>query len=290
MKLNEINIRDPFILTENDKYYMYGSRGWELWELCTGLDAYVSSDLETWEGPIEVFTKPENFWADRNFWAPEVHKYKDSYYMFVSFKSGTRCRGTQILRSDSPLGPFLLHSDGPVTPVEWECLDGTFYVDKEGRPYIVFCHEWVQAGDGTVCSLALTEDLTAPIGEPRVLFHASEAVWTDPVTWGKLRGYVTDGPFMHRLSDGRLMILWASFHKGLYCQAMAFSDSGEITGNWSHAKAPLYSADGGHGMVFRALDGRLKLTLHSPNDTLKERPMFFDVEETNNVLQVIEKE
>ena len=102
MKRSEINIRDPFILTEGNKYYMYGSRGWELWELCTGLDAYVSSDLENWEGPIEVFTKPENFWADRNFWAPEVYKYKGSYYMFVTFKSETRCRGTQILRAESP--------------------------------------------------------------------------------------------------------------------------------------------------------------------------------------------
>ena len=288
MKRNEINIRDPFILTEDNKYYMYGSRGWELWELGTGLDAYVSSDLENWEGPIEVFTKPENFWADRNFWAPEVHKYKGSYYMFVTFKSETRCRGTQILRAESPLGPFLPHSNGPVTPEAWECLDGTFYVDKEGKPYIVFCHEWVQAGDGTICSLALTEDLTAPAGEPRVLFHASEAGWTDPVRWEELHGYVTDGPFTHRLSSGRLMILWASFRAGLYCQAMAFSDNGEITGNWSHAKEPLYSANGGHGMVFRTLEGQLKLTLHSPNDTPNERPMFFDVVEKNDILYVKE--
>ena len=161
-------------------------------------------------------------------------------------------------------------------------------MDKAGTPYIVFCHEWVQAGDGTVCSLALTEDLTAPIGEPRVLFHASEAGWTDPVRWEELHGYVTDGPFMHRLSNGRLMILWASFRAGLYCQAMAFSDNGEITGTWSHAKEPLYSADGGHGMVFRTLEGQLKLTLHSPNDTPSERPLFFDVEEINDILCVKE--
>lgn len=290
MKLNEINVRDPFVLTEKGKYYMYGSRGWELWELGTGLDVYVSDDLENWEGPIEVFTKPENFWADRNFWAPEVHKYRGSYYMFVTFKSETRCRGTQILRADNPLGPFLPHSNGPVTPEEWECLDGTFYVDKQGKPYIIFCHEWVQAVDGTVCALPLTDDLTAPAGEPRILFHASEPTWTGPVHWGELHGYVTDGPFVHRLDSGRLMILWASFHAGLYCQAMAFSDNGDVSGNWSHAAEPLYSADGGHGMVFRTREGQLKLTLHSPNDTPNERPLFFDVEEVNDILRVKEKE
>lgn len=286
MKADEINIRDPFILTEDGKYYMYGSRGWELWELGTGLDAYVSDDLENWDGPIEVFTKPVDFWADRNFWAPEVHKYKGSYYMFVTFKSETRCRGTQILRADSPLGPFLPHSDGPVTPEAWECLDGTFYEDGRGMPYIIFCHEWVQSVNGTVCALPLSDDLRAPVGEPRVLFDAATPEWTDPVSWGELHGYVTDGPFVYRLESGRLMILWASFHKGLYCQAMAFSDNGEIDGNWLHAPAPLYMADGGHGMVFRALDGQLKLTLHSPNATPKERPLFLDVEEANDILRV----
>ena len=27
MRLSEINVRDPFILTENGKYYLYGTRG-----------------------------------------------------------------------------------------------------------------------------------------------------------------------------------------------------------------------------------------------------------------------
>ena len=31
MKTNEINIRDPFVLTHNGKYYMYGTRGSECW-------------------------------------------------------------------------------------------------------------------------------------------------------------------------------------------------------------------------------------------------------------------
>ena len=33
------------------------------------------------------------------------------------------------------------------------------------------------------------------------------------------------------------------------------------------------------GMVFRALDGQLYLTLHSPNAHLQERPRFFPLEE-----------
>ena len=144
MKRNEIHIRDPFVLTEDGVYYLYGTRGTESWgDHATGLDVYVSRDLESWEGPYVAFMPPEGFWADQNFWAPEVHKYRGGYYMFVSFKNAEKCRGTQILRADSPMGPFVVHSDGPVTPPDWEALDGTLYVDETGAPYLIFCHEWV---------------------------------------------------------------------------------------------------------------------------------------------------
>ena len=32
IKRTEINIRDPFVLTYNGKYYLYGTRGAECWD------------------------------------------------------------------------------------------------------------------------------------------------------------------------------------------------------------------------------------------------------------------
>ena len=75
MKANESNIRDPFILLDDGKYYMYGSRRYELFGECTGLDVYVSNDLAEWSEPTVAFEKSDGFWADRNYWAPKVHKY-----------------------------------------------------------------------------------------------------------------------------------------------------------------------------------------------------------------------
>jgi len=175
MKFNDIHIRDPFILPENGKYYLYGSRGPEAWGKCTGLDVYVSNDLENWSEPTEVFTPPADFWADMNYWAPEVHKYNGKYYMLVSFKSEEENRGTQILISESPLGPFILHSDGPVTPREWECLDGTLYIEN-GKPYMIFCHEWVQMSDGNgeMCVIELSDDLKRAVSEPVLLFKGAD--------------------------------------------------------------------------------------------------------------------
>ena len=45
MKLNDIHIRDPFIVYYNDKYYMYGTRGKGCWDTCSGFDVYISEEL-----------------------------------------------------------------------------------------------------------------------------------------------------------------------------------------------------------------------------------------------------
>lgn len=89
MKLNEIHIRDPFILKADDKYYMYGTRGKGAWDVCAGFDVYISTDLVNWSEPISVFEKSENFWATRQFWAPEVHKYNGKYYSLLLFARTT---------------------------------------------------------------------------------------------------------------------------------------------------------------------------------------------------------
>lgn len=284
MRLEDINIRDPFVLLHEGKYYLYGTRGATCWGEADGFDVYVSEDGKAWSDGVVCFCKDSNFFAARNYWAPEVYFVKGAFYMFASFKGDGMCRGTAVLKSQSPLGPFHLHSDKCVTPPDWECLDGTLYQGPAGDCYMVFCHEWVQAGDGEICCIGLTEDLSAAAGEPRVLFRASEAGWVRPVrhSSGKV-GYVTDGPFLWRAGDGTLLMLWASFSEGGYTQGVAVSDNGDITGHFAQAE-PLFEKDGGHGMVFRDKQGRLLLALHSPNDHLKERPLFIPLEEKDGRL------
>ena len=284
MKRTDINIRDPFVLVHEGAYYLYGTRGETCWGPADGFDVYVSRDLEDWDGPFVCFHNDGSFWADRNYWAPEVYFYQGAFYMFASFKRPDVHRGTAILRAESPMGPFVPHSDGCVTPKDWECLDGTLYISKAGKPYMVFCHEWVQAGDGEVNAIPLTDDLRAAAGEPRLLFHASDASWCQVKHHSSgVSGCVTDGPFLWRTADGTLLCLWASFSEGGYTEAVAVSDNGEIDGRFTQVE-PLFMDDGGHGMVFRGLDGQLYLTLHSPNAHLEERPFFHPITERDGRL------
>lgn len=296
MKNHDVNIRDPFVLTHQGRYYMYGTRGKTCWGHADGFDVFTGTDLMNWDGPFEVFHAPEGFWADRHFWAPEVHLYNGRFYLFASFKSETLCRGTQILISDSPLGPFMIHSDGPVTPRDWECLDGTLYVDGKGCPYIVFCHEWLQVKDGRICALQLSGDLSKSVGVPMLLFRGSDPTWADRDE----ANYVTDGPFLFSASDGELSMIWSSFvhhrsnasaqanEEGNYVQAVSRSTNGCIDGTWIHDSKLLFEKDGGHGMIFKDLAGMLKLALHKPNTTLQERPCFFDLVEKDGILGVDE--
>jgi len=252
---------------------MYGTRGSEAWNTkCTGLDVFVSSDLENWDGPHVAFRPPIDFWADKDFWAPEVHEYNGSFYMFVSFKSENACRGTQILIADTPMGPFRIHSDGLVTPRDWDCLDGTLYIDKNHNPYMVFCHEWTQIRDGAMYAVPLSTDLSRAVGEPVLLFKASEPKWAT----GTNGNYITDGPFLICSNEDMLSMLWSSIADGAYVQAVAYSESGEITGPWKHRETPIFDNDGGHGMIFTTIEGESKLIFHSPNKTSLERPKILD--------------
>ena len=139
---------------------------------------------------------------------------------------------------------------------------------------MVFCHEWVQAGDGEILAMRLTEDLKSAAGEPFLLFHASDAPWSREIhhSSGKT-GYVTDGPFLWRGKNGTLLCLWSGFSEKGYAQGLAVSDNGEIDGHFTQAD-PLFLENGGHGMLFRSLEGKALLALHSPNTHLLERPRF----------------
>jgi arabinan endo-1,5-alpha-L-arabinosidase len=286
----DIHIRDPFILASeaNHQYYLYGTRGAETWtKHATGIDYYVGHDLQHWEGPFLAFSPPAGFWSDRNYWAPEVHVYRGQYYMFATFKADNLRRGTQILKADSAGGPFVPISDEPVTPRDWECLDGTLFVDANDEPWIIFCHEWVQVGDGEICALRLSSDLKSAVGEPQLLFKASSAAWSHEINSKGRRGYVTDGPWLQRTKNNDLLLLWSGFSNGDYAVGMAKSVSGEILGPWEQIPEPLYTGDGGHCMTFQTFEGQLMLALHRPNSMPDERPHFIPLADNGSSLKII---
>ncbi len=273
MKCQEINIRDPFVLEVNGVYHLYGSRAKNYAMQSDGFDVYTSKDLENWSDPVQCFCSSE-FGMNRGAnWAPEVHFFRGAYYMLATFTQENDLRGTYILKANSPLGPFAPHSDGAVTPKDWECLDGTLYISDEGNPYIVFCREHTKIIDGTICYARLSEDLSEMISDPVTIFAASSCSWVDKV--GKHDHYVTDGPFMYKTEEGELFMIWSSFVKGKYAELLVKFENGKLEGAFTHLP-PIIDSDGGHGMIFEK-DGKKYLTFHSPNEKGLEKPLFIEI-------------
>ena len=275
IKRQDIRIRDPYILTDFDEgcYYMYGTTDLEEGTLHAKaqFSVYKSYDLESFEDAKVIFDgEKSGFWADRDFWAAEVHKYNGRYYLFGSCKTDGKCRTPEEFVSDTPDGEYLPVLRKPITPEGWECLDGTFFVE-DGKPYMIFSHEWVQVGDGEIWAQELSPDLSGAIGEPFMLFRASDNPSVSELE-AESGNYVTDGPFLYRES-GKIKMIWSSFYKGRYLVLDAESDS--LKHKWRHGGSR-FDFDGGHAMIFTNLDGRKMISLHAPNEAGKERAVFYE--------------
>ncbi|MBR5773081.1 MAG: family 43 glycosylhydrolase, partial [Clostridia bacterium] len=192
-----VRVRDPFVLEYKGVYYMYG----------TGLaqDGYgcvYSSDLSSWSDSVRVYEPQGKCDGEGDWWAPECHYYKGSFYLFATYRSAaTGKRGVGIFRSPDPLGPFEIITDGHITPKETDSIDGTLYVDDLGQPWMVYVSEWTSAEDGIGSMMAakLSDDLTSFISEPILLFRATDG--------SPKNGFVTDGPFLYKTKSGRLIML-----------------------------------------------------------------------------------
>lgn len=292
---NVQGLRDPFMVTHNGVYYLYGtgvgiSNSWDstVWACLVNDSGSLNGEWKQTEKI--VYEVPQN--AVKQFWAPEVHRYKGSFYMISSYYSSeTEHRGSSVLKSDSPTGPFKEISNGHVTPHSLDCIDATLYVDKEGQPWLVFVHEWTCTDDGVgrMAAAKLSDDLPHLVSEPTELFRADSPSWTNQ--------RVTDGCFMYTTEQNELLMLWSNFtDDGSYSVGIAKSDNGRIDGNWRHQDSLLFTKqngekfDGGHGMIFKDFDGKLFLCLHSPNspcEDCRERTVLIPVCEKNGTLEIL---
>jgi len=274
-------------------YYMIASGG-------GGVRAWTSKDLINWQGPKFIYRTPPDVWGDiatAGIWAPELHEFKGKYYLFLTFNSRHLLqeqwhdwrprvtRGSQILWSDSPEGPYYAFAPHSTTPPDMMTLDGTLWVE-DGVPYMVFCNEWVQVLDGTIESMPLKEDLSAAAGPPKRLFRGSQAKWSELIEGA---GYVTDGPYLWMGKTGKLYLIWSSRAADQsYKLGIAISDSGKLAGPWRQQDQPIFSDNGGHGMIFKTFDGKLMLMLHAP-DGHSPQPHLFTIEDTGETLRILKE-
>jgi len=307
LHLSELPVHDPFVVAHEPTgtYWLYTSASpRETGERRFGVMAYTSRDLVEWEGPHVVFEIPDGTWANpmHGAWAPEVHEYEGRFHLFVTLHNNdsifaeppevwrpNHLRGSVVAVADAPGGPFeLLKPEGPHPPRHFMTLDGSLYVDPEGQPWMVYCHEWIQKIDGTIEAIRLTPDLSATVGEPIHLFKGSDAPWLNAAITPNTDqlSYVTDGNQLYRTKTGELLMLWSAYENGSYVETVARSESGRLEGPWVQLD-PLVYQDSGHGMLFETFNGQLMMVLHRPFGYPESRALLFEMEDTGDNLRVV---
>ncbi len=281
-------VRDPYIFADAKSGYYY----LQLRDFNCGLKVYRSKDLENWENLGRSFVLPKDFWGKSDIcWAPDMFERNGKYYVITTFggdtskpfaQKGMRVfRGSAVLVSDKPEGPYTPLTKTAITPANWMSLDATLY-EEDGKLYIIYCHEWEQVKDGEIVAQEISKDLTKTIGEPKLLFKASEASWVKK----NPNCMVTDGCVINRADDGTLYMTWSSFAKnGKYVIGFATSDNGKLFGKWKHAEQPLNNDDGGHAMIFKTFDGKTKISYHAPNK-FPEKLVIKDFEVKNGKAEI----
>lgn len=285
--LDSIRLSDPFILADQKTkmYYMTGTGGM-LWK---------SKDLKYWVGPYKITQTDPNSWMGLNpmIWAAELHQYEDKYYYFATFTNSKikidtvaeniiDRRASHILVSDKPDGPYIPMDSPTYLPADKPTLDGTFWIDSDRKPYMVYCYEWLQNGNGTIEKIELKPDLTGSIGDGKLLFKASDSPWSreKDKNGNDVPSKVTDGPYLFRTKTGRLGMIWTSWQYDIYRQGVAYSESGTLDGPWIQEKEPITPPNFGHGMLFKTFEGKLLMAIHSHkaiNGKYHRVPHLFEV-------------
>lgn len=295
--LDSIRLSDPAILADKNTstYYMTGTGGL-LWK---------SKDLAKWSGPYVVTrTDPESWMGPRPMiWAAELHPYKGKYYYFATFTNRDvvidtvkgnviNRRASHVLVSDKPDGPYVPMEDETYLPANLPTLDGTFWVDTDGKPYMVYCGEWLKNWNGTMEKIELKPDLSGSVGEGKILFRAFDSPWSreKDEEGNDIPNKVTDGPYVFKTQTGKLGMIWTSWVFSDYVQGVAYSESGTLDGPWVQEKDPITPPNFGHGMLFRTFEGKLLMSVHSHksiNGRTIRIPHLFEVDDSGDKLVVL---
>ncbi len=294
--LGNIRLSDPAILADSatSTYYMTGTGGM-LWK---------SKDLASWTGPYTVTkTDPDSWMGPRPMiWAAELHQYKGKYYYFATFTNqeviidtvkgnSINRRASHVLVSDKPDGPYVPMKDETYLPADLPTLDGTFWVDTDNNPYMIYCEEWLANWNGTMEKIQLKPDLSGTVGKRKIMFFAFDSPWSkEEDQYGRLiPNKVTDGPYVFKTQTGKLGIIWTSWALNVYTQGVAYSESGTLDGPWIQELEPITPPNFGHGMLFRTLEGKLLMSVHSHKSDRGRTiriPHLFEVDDSGDKIVV----
>lgn len=263
-----LHVADPYILYDrcSGRYYAYGT------DAPDGFRAYVSDDLSVWEladtplGDGYVLRRGEGVYGNAFFWAPEVWKIGDRYYMLY-----TADYSLCVAESESPAGPFTQPS-GIGRLVE-SAIDHTLAVDRNtGAMYLFFSS--TRNGRNSIYMAEVSGDFRSVAPETSWI----RCLTTGPGTWEETCNQIIEGPsvLMH---DGRYYLVYSAndYRSKDYGVGYAVTESLQ-SGAWEKflGNPVLQRKDGlsgtGHSSFFTGADGHMYMAFHAHPDPISSDP------------------
>jgi beta-xylosidase len=234
---------DPTILRDGKDYYMTNSA----FDYVPGLTVFHSTDLVNWEPISYALTTYLG-----SGWAPDICKYKDTYYIFFTVAGAGR--SNYVVTASSPYGPW----SNPVD-LKLPGIDPCHIVDESGQ-------RWLFLSGGN--RVKLSADGLSTVGAVEKVYSG----WQYPEDWDT-EGFSLEGPKLKKIGE---YYYWLSAEGGTAgpptSHMVVVARSRSINGPWlNDPNSPLihtYSPgekwwSKGHGSLVDGPDGKWWIVYHA---------------------------
>lgn len=244
--VSQLVMADPFIFVENGTYYCYGTR------TDHGIEVFTSNDMKNWMRRGFALKRADSH-GTRWFWAPEVYRFDDKYYMYYS--AGERL---YVAVGDSPLGPFKDAVDSMMMG-DIRTIDSSVFTDDDGQQYIVFVESTNQ--NSIYIGKLNADHITI---DKSTVHQIIKAQWK----WEK-HGYTcTEGPCIIKHDNIYYLMYSGSYYQNVD-YAVGYATATDINGTWTKAPNQPFLKSGkglygtGHNGYFYDNAGTLRTVFHA---------------------------
>lgn len=263
-----ILLADPTIFYNNGTYYLYGTGGMQYIE---GFAVYTSTNLKTWTGPVGIkdgyALKKGDAYGDAKFWAPQVFKYNNNFYMAYAANEHIG-----IAISDNPLGPFRQNKLKPITE-ETKQIDPFVFMDDDGKKYLYYVV--VANGGNRIFVAELNDDLLSVKKETEKLCIEATSHWEN-TAGGKW--IVTEGPTVIKHKNLYYLLYSANDFRNID-YAVGYATSKSPFGPWQKYEGnPIIHKSitgqngSGHGDLVKGSNKDWMYVFHTHNSAEKVAP------------------